>query len=102
MKKILVGVDGSETAAEAARYAADLAVLLDADLHLVTVDEALRIQGRPGRRRIVADQRPRRGRVDAEGAGRHDARRRKVVCTVLDGDPAKAIVAEAEPHRGRR
>lgn len=37
MKKILVGFDGSETAAVAADEAAELARALDAELHVVTV-----------------------------------------------------------------
>lgn len=36
IKRIVVGTDGSETATEAVRQAADLAAALDAELHILT------------------------------------------------------------------
>lgn len=95
MQTIIVGTDGSDTAAIAAKDAAELARKLDAELHLVTVlrktsttvvrggGESWQISGLDRAEAMLAAT---KGTL---GGGR-------IVCNVLDGDPAKALVAEAE------
>lgn len=95
MSKIIVGVDGSESAGDAARQAAELARRLDATLHLVTAmkrsstttvrspGEVWQINSLERAESLLASTKGTLGEC-------------RVECSVLDGDPAKAIVAEAE------
>ncbi len=95
MSGIIVGVDGSETSAKAARDAADLALRLDATLHLVTAlkrtttttvrggGETWQINSLDQAHSMLAATKGTLGEC-------------RVECRVLDGDPAAAIVAEAE------
>ena len=97
MDVIVVGVDGSETAAMAAREAARLAQALGARLHIVTAltkalsknvkaaGEAFHVGTLEEAEALVADLAQ---RVVPDGVGRSTA--------VVKGKPAEAIVAEAE------
>ncbi len=100
MERIMVGVDGGETSELAAREAAALAEATGATLHLVTATKGSGgsgskvVRGGGGESWAVND-------VDrASGMLRELARTlattAEVTCMVLDGDPAKAIVGEAE------
>ena len=103
MKKILVGFDGSETAARAADQAADLARAFGAELHVATVI-AERTEGQkpPG----LADERAREASAVRADAFRAQAtaiaeqiQQRypdlKVITHALKGDPAKRILETA-------
>ncbi len=95
MTKIIVGVDGSETAGQAARDAAELARRLDADLHLVTVvkrSTTTVVRGAGESWQINSLDRAESMLAATKGT-LGDCR---VECHVLDGDPAKALVIEAE------
>lgn len=95
MKKILVGVDGSETAERAAREAAQLAVLLDGELHLVTAAKrgGSKVVRSGGETWQINDLDRAESMLHALAGTLKPA---TVVCAVLDGEPAKAIVTEAE------
>ena len=95
MTKIIVGVDGSESAGEAARHAADLANRLEAELHLVTVlkKSTTTVVRGGGERWQVSSLDRAESMLAATRGTLGDC---NVVCHVLDGDPAKALVAEAE------
>lgn len=93
--KIIVGIDGSDTAAAAARHAAELAARLDAELHLVTVlkkSTTTVVRGGGESWQVSSLDRAESPLASTKGT-LGDCR---VVANVLDGDPAKALVAEAE------
>jgi nucleotide-binding universal stress UspA family protein len=100
MSTIIVGVDGSETAAQAARSAAILAVALGADLHVVSAfshyEEKVYDVG-PGEHYVVST------RDSAEALAqdvvkelRGDYPDLKIVAEAEAGKPADALVAAAE------
>ena len=96
MDRIMVGVDGTETSQEAAREAAALARSTGAVLHLVT---ATRRSGTQtvhggGESWAVSDYDRAADSLKAFAGTIRDGL--EVQCSVLDGDPAKAIVAEAD------
>lgn len=100
MERIVVGVDGGATSEQATREAAALAEGTGATLHLVT---ATKRSGSSGSNivRGGGDESWSVSDVDrASGMLRELARTlgttAEVTCMVLDGDPAKAIVAEAD------
>ena len=95
MDRIMVGVDGSATSEEAAREAARLARETGAVLHLVTASK------RPGTHTVrgggeswtINDVDRASSQLKAFGQTIGDGI--EVQCSVLDGEPAKAIVTEA-------
>jgi nucleotide-binding universal stress UspA family protein len=96
MDVVVVGVDGSETALAAAREACELAKQLDADLHLVM---AIKRRGQQvveggGEGWVVNDFSAAEQKLQ-DICGRLGAPR-KPSCSVVEGDPAKAIIAEAK------
>jgi nucleotide-binding universal stress UspA family protein len=93
---VVVGVDGSETALAAAKEAADLARRLEAQLHLVM---AIKRRGQQivqggGESWTVNDFAAAEQKLQAI-AGVLQAGS-PPQCSVIEADPAKAIVAEAE------
>ncbi|MBV8234599.1 MAG: universal stress protein [Acidimicrobiia bacterium] len=102
-RNVVVGTDGSETAELAVRHAAELAVAFRARLTIVTAfssqpeQEAKRLQAAPADVRWAitdaasADERARRARSIARGAGVDD-----VVLRVDDGDPAALLIDAAD------
>jgi nucleotide-binding universal stress UspA family protein len=96
MDTVVVGVDGSETAMAAAKEAADLARRLEAQLHLVM---AIKRRGQQivqggGESWTVNDFAAAEQKLQAI-AGVLQAGSTPQ-CSVIEADPAKAIVAEAE------
>ncbi len=97
METVIVGVDGSETALEAARSAADLARKLGASLHLVMAIGHHRqqtVRGAGGESWTInsfteAEQKLKdiAGQIQGGSAA---------TTSVIEGDPAKSLVAEAE------
>jgi nucleotide-binding universal stress UspA family protein len=94
---VIVGVDGSETALEAARAAADLAKRLEASLHLVMAisrHKQQTVQGGGGESWTINSFASAEQKLSAiagqirGGPG--------VTSSVVEGDPAKSLVAEAE------
>jgi nucleotide-binding universal stress UspA family protein len=96
METVVVGVDGSDTALEAARAAADLARRLDARLHLVMAiarhqQQTVRGGGESWVINSFATAEQKLGGI----AGRvHGGT--STTSSVVEGDPAKCLVAEAE------
>lgn len=101
MKKILVGFDGSETAAVAAAQAAELARALDAQLHVVTV-----VVERNESHGALTDERSKEAALARSGGVRQQAIDTAkqiqarfpdldVVTHALKGAPAKLIVETA-------
>ena len=101
--RIVVGTDGSDTAAEAVRQAVDLAKLAGAQLSIVSAYEPVSEatgRGREGRRsggRPVRD-RSARGRQPGSRRRRRGARKEgiEVQTHPVEGDPAEAILNVAE------
>jgi nucleotide-binding universal stress UspA family protein len=96
MDKVVVGVDGSETALAAAREACRLARQLDAELHLVM---AIKRRGQQvvqggGEDWVLNDFSAAEQKLQ-DIAGNIGAPM-KPSCSVVEGDPAKTIVAEAK------
>lgn len=94
MERIVVGVDFSPTSERAAAEAADLARATGAVLHLVTATRksSTQVVSGGGEEWVIDDLDRARGRLAAL-AGTFGGI--EVECAVLDGDAAKAIVAEA-------
>jgi nucleotide-binding universal stress UspA family protein len=93
---VVVGVDGSETALAAAREAADLARKLDAQLHLVMAIKRRGqqvVQGGGESWTLNSFAAAEHKLKDIAGAVDPGA---EASCSVVEADPAKAIVAEAE------
>lgn len=97
METVIAGVDGSETALEAARAAADLANRLGASLHLVMAigrHQQQTVRGGGGESWTINSFTAAEQKLSAivgqirGGSG--------VTSSVLEGDPAKCLVAEAE------
>ena len=106
--RIVVGTDGSETAAEAVRQAIDLAKLAGATLSIVSAYAPVsgaQVEGRAARRagrRPVRD-RPARGRQPRPRRRRRRSRKEgiEVQTHPVEGDPAEAILNVAEADQGR-
>lgn len=96
MDRIIVGVDFSPTSEEAARQAAALARATGADLHLVTATRksGSQVVRGGGETWTINDVDRAHEKLRALAGTLSDGLR--VECTVLDGDAAKAIVAEAD------
>ncbi|HEY5888977.1 MAG TPA: universal stress protein [Acidimicrobiales bacterium] len=97
MDTVIAGVDGSETALEAARSAADLAKRLGANLHLVMAigqHKQQTVRGAGGEAWTINTFDSAEQKLSAiagqirGGPG--------VTTSVVEGDPAKCLVAEAE------
>lgn len=96
MERIVVGVDGSPTAEQAAQEAARLANDVGATIHLVTATKRSSSQVvRGGGESWSINDVDRSSEMLRALAGTLGTSA-KVTCSVLDGEPAKAIVAEAE------
>jgi nucleotide-binding universal stress UspA family protein len=95
-ESVLVGIDGSETASDAARVATDLALAIGATLHVVEVYK-------PGRVEAPGTKHPERfehasiaqSHVDAAASAAR-ARGLEAKTHLLTGDVAEQIVALAE------
>ena len=97
METVIAGVDGSETALEAAQAAADLAKRLGAGLHLVMAisrHKQQTVHGGGGEswtiNTFTSAEQKLSGIVGQVRGGS------EVTSSVLEGDPAKCLVAEAE------
>ena len=102
-RRILVGTDGSETATEAVRHAAELAGVFDAELVVLTAftpdpTATARAQEEAPddiKWRITdsaaADEKATAAAATAKAAGAHNVR-----CQSMSGDPASALVDVAE------
>jgi nucleotide-binding universal stress UspA family protein len=94
---VVVGVDGSETAAQAAREAAELAAALGARLHLVTAVEATKdeVVGVGDDLWLLSSTDSAKGVANEEAA-----KLRGVVAEITvaagEGKPHEVIIAEAE------
>ena len=96
MDRIMVGVDGSATSQDAAREAARLARETGAVLHLVTASKrsgSQTVRG-GGESWTISDVDRASSQLKAFSQTIGDGI--EVQCSVLDGEPAKAIVTEAE------
>lgn len=99
MKKILVGVDATETAAAAARRASEIAVAFDAVLHVTSAFGKQEVEVvEAGSERFVVSTEQEAGSLADEIAGRLKAEfpSLKVVAAAHDGKPATALVDIAE------
>jgi len=99
---IVVGVDGSETALKAAHVARDLAVSLDATLHVVSAFDSDRMQvfGSGSDQWIVSDA------DDAEKVAKGVATTLRkdgvnITYAAARGKPAEALIEEAERSNAR-
>lgn len=93
---ILVGVDESDSSRRAARRAAELAVIMGAELHVVTaVDKATveELPDRPGATQITSGEVAEA--LAAEMAGELSSVVPGVVSRLVHGRPATALVEEA-------
>ena len=96
MDRIIVGVDFSPTSEQAAREAASLARDTGAELHLVTASRksGSQVVRGGGEAWTISDVDRAREQLRALAGTLGDGV--AVKCAVLDGDAAKALVAEAE------
>ena len=101
--RIVVGTDGSETAAEAVRQAVDLAKLSGAQLSIVSAYAAVpkrRIEGSARTRRPTSSTRSARARTSTWSSIAAAAAAKKEGVEVqthpVEGDPAEAILNVAE------
>jgi nucleotide-binding universal stress UspA family protein len=99
---IVVGVDGSATARKAAESARDLAIALDAELHVVSAFEKDRtmVVGSGSDQLVVGDA------DTAERVARDVARslrsgNENVSYFAVRGTPAQALIRQAETHGAR-
>ena len=93
---ILVGVDGSDSSRHAARRAADLAVRLGAELHVLTAADRATVEefpDRPGASQMTSGELAEA--IAAEVAEELRADIPSVVSAPLQGKPAVALVDEA-------
>ena len=96
MKRIVVGIGGSETAKEAARQAIDLAVAMGATVHFVTVvgsDEAEVVGTGSDRWELHSSE---AARLQVQRFVESLAVPLSYDVVSLEGDPAKVLVREAE------
>jgi nucleotide-binding universal stress UspA family protein len=96
VKRIVVGIGGSETAKEAARQAVDLAVAMGATVHFVTVvgsDEAEVVGAGSDRWELHTTE---TARLGVQRFVESLAVPLSYDVVALEGDPAKALVREAE------
>jgi nucleotide-binding universal stress UspA family protein len=99
-RSIVVGTDGSETAAEAVRAAADLAKATGCTVHVVSAYEpaTVKVAGGGGAEGAEFGVGP-RSEVDAlleQAAGIVHAQGAKAECYARQGDPADVIIEVAE------
>jgi len=97
MKNIVVGVDATPTAEQAAHEAAAIAKATGATLHLVTAarkSSTQVVRGGGGESWTISDIDTAHDHLVALAGALGDGI--DVKCTVLDGDPFKAVTGEAE------
>jgi nucleotide-binding universal stress UspA family protein len=98
METVIAGVDGSETALEAARAAADLAKRLGAQLHLVMAisphKQQQTVRGGGGESWTINTFNSAEQKLSAIVGQIHGGP--GVTSSVVEGDAAKCLVAEAE------
>ncbi|HEX4902856.1 MAG TPA: universal stress protein [Acidimicrobiales bacterium] len=97
MDHIVVGVDGTPTAEQAAREAAEIAKATGARLHLVTASRKSSsqvVRGGGGESWMIDDLTVASDRLKALAGTLGDGI--EVTCTVLDGGAAKVVTSEAE------
>jgi nucleotide-binding universal stress UspA family protein len=101
LNSIVVGTDGSETASQAVRQAADLARSTGAKLHIVSAyvpASGIRIEGAPDRASWMVGPDVQVDSVLDEAVGRLHAHGIEAECHARKGDPADALLQVASEH----